>query len=211
MSSLATGESTNEEGLLPFQGLPPKGIGAKKLGNICPQGKGITSNLNLGAKNQSIRYEKSFQNSLETCGKTRRSNQKQFSVNQPSALQIQKGRVPGEKKSLRHEERNGYHKVENDTHDRSLASDEDILFIVKTKLPDNGMQNCFKTPLGRLDEPVNHHESENKSSRRSSNKKSKESPFEKLNTLKLLYDCGHLNEEEYKVWYSALFSQCKFE
>lgn len=30
------------------------------------------------------------------------------------------------------------------------------------------------------------------------NKLKNESPFEKLNTLKLLYNCGHLLEEEYK-------------
>lgn len=33
--------------------------------------------------------------------------------------------------------------------------------------------------------------------RRNCKNKKKESPFEKLNTLKLLYDCGHLTEDEY--------------
>lgn len=35
--------------------------------------------------------------------------------------------------------------------------------------------------------------------RRTLKNKKKESPFEKLNTLKLLYDCGHLTEDEYNV------------
>ena len=37
------------------------------------------------------------------------------------------------------------------------------------------------------------------------NSKSSSSPFEQLNTLKLLFNCGHINSQEYQVRFIPIY------
>lgn len=46
---------------------------------------------------------------------------------------------------------------------------------------------------------------EEREKKKKAKNKKKESPFEKLNTLKLLYDCGHLSQDEYKVHSNRIY------
>ena len=65
-----------------------------------------------------------------------------------------------------------------------------------TILPDNSRSVEQRKVQGGICEADELGEEEQRRKLRS---KHRESPFEQLNTLKLLYDCGHLNEDEYKV------------